>query len=930
MRSVVVVLLICGLWMPFTALAQQTIITGQVVDSQTQRPIPFTHIFIANTSSGTTANDEGKFQFLSDDLGEADVVLSFTGYETQRKHIVYSKEAVDVGIIELDPSEMQLDDVVVMSVRDAAWEKDLKKFKNLFLGKDEFAAACTIENPHVLNFETDDATRTFTAKAAVPLKITNRALGYEISFFLKKMTSNTEGNSIEGDAFFGLLQATSQAELDLWAKNRETQYNHSLTNLLRSIVEHNINERGFSLYTEKDVNAPFKRASRFGDNLGKTVERADTVALMKPQPGTDKFIISFKGRLEAHYRNEKARTKAYNDLTYSVSWLALKSDAIVVNSQGIPSKPMDLDVSGAMSQVQVAGMLPLDYFPGGTDDRERQLQVATALPYFYEQIYVQTDKPYYYAGEQLWFKGYINYMTQSFRDSLSRTVYVDFITPQRKILLTKTLLIDSGRFSGQLELPIGTDAGTYNFRAYTNLQRNFNDSLLFVKPVPVLELKDFVEKVPAKEVAQSGVLITTSKEKYKTREKIEVKVKLTDEKGRPIRGDLSMTVTDVKQVSPIKVSPDILERYPIRALPALKPSVAKKPFVVEYGITVNGQFLNNAGKPQRAEVNVVQMNPRDLILTESDANGRFTINHLGIYDSARFSITATDSKGKAYGRGIILPNDKPMLIYKKLKDSLRIATATSAQRDVSKFDMSGEVRMLDEVEVRAKRIREEDMPDFRFKRPYGRATYALTSKDFNASIYPNMMMLIQGRFPGLIVRQALNADDIPRWVVYLVRNEKGSLYNMKEVTVTVNDNVMSGTPESILSLINPSTVEAVELRTGINVLYGSLANNGILSIYLKDGSEIGREPAKTIGTVSAPGYTFSPSFTSPDYDTDKGERADYRSLIFWSPYVPFWSDGLAAVSFFSADLITTYRIEVEGVTDEGKPVHAVKTIEIGN
>lgn len=937
MRTLAAFLLVGVLTMPHLVHGQKSVISGRIIDSETLQPVPFTHIFIVNTSFGATTNEDGSFQFSSDNFGEADLMVSFIGYDSYRKHIVFTGAEIKLGTIRLKPSETQLDEVVVKSSRDAAWEKDLKKFKAIFLGKEGFASQCTIDNPWVIDLKNDEVNHTFTAKSLVPIKITNRALGYQMDFFLRRMVSTPEGYSIEGESYFMPIEATSKKEIDQWARNRELVYRHSLTNLLRSIVNRTVNNQGFSLYSEMGQTGAFTRLSRFTDNLyEKKLRVTDTLALVTTQPGTDKYVISFKGKLEAHYRNERSKTKVYQDLYYAVSWLTLKSNSIVVNAQGIPMNPTAITVSGAMSDDRVASMLPLDYVPASTA-AEKQQQVTLVLPSLYEQIYVHTDKPYYYAGEQLWFKGYLNYQTPSYRDSLSRTVYVDLINPESKIVLSKTIRIDSGRFSGEFDLPVGSDAGTYNLRAYTNLQRNFGDSSLYVKLIPLLDLKDFVERVPASTITQDGVTITTAKDKYKSREKIEVQVALTNEEGNPIIGDLSISVTDVKQVSPVHITPNLLEGYPISNVPAIERSGTNHPFVVEYGITINGQFLNNSGKPEKAAINVVQLNPKDLVLAESDDAGFFSVNHLMIYDSARFSITGLDKKGKPYGKAVLNQSTKPEIFYKKLKDGLHIVPTTEVQRDMSHFGKAGDVKVLDEVEIRGNKILEEYTSDFRVRRPYGKPDYALTAKDFAGRAYPNAMMMIQGRFPGLIVKyfpgliaQPPRQDEPPRWFVFLKRNEYQSLYLPKEVIVTVNNVLMSGTAEQIIMTIDPNTIQSIELKTGTNVLYGNVSNQGILAFYLKDGSEISLAPEKGITTVKATGYNSSPGFSSPNYETEKTTTPDYRSLIFWSPFIPMSSNGTGSVSFYSADLDTTYRIEIEGVTVEGKPIHVVKTIEIAN
>ena len=928
MRTIKRFILVVLLVMPLVALAQQVIISGRVIDSETLQPIPFAHIFIVNTSNGGTTDIEGNFSFTSDDYGTAGLIVSFVGYETYKKQLKFSGATLILGTIRLKPGT-ELDEVVVKGSRDKQWEKDLKKFKTIFLGNDEFAAECTIQNPWMVDLQVEQKTGTLQGKSIAPMVIINKALGYEVSFNLRRFTSNSDGYSIEGDAWFKNMEAETKQERDRWTRNRETVYRRSVTNLLKAIVNHKINNEGFILYTElPGQNTTFARFPRFPDNVGTKIMIADTTTLATSQAGTDKFLLSFKGRLEIHYRYGKLQQRVYNDVNYPVSWISLDSNPVVVNASGVPEKQTDVIVFGAMSNDRLSCMLPLNYTSRIDKSKLKKQSIADKISLMYEKIYMHTDKPYYYAGEKLWFKGYVNYESLVYRDSLSHTVYVDLIAPDKKILLSKILRSDSGRFSAQLDIPVGLDAGTYNLRAYTNLQRNFGDSTLYVKTIPIVDLKDMVEGVAPKQTSSNGISITATKDNYKSREKIEVKIKLTDSVGNPLRGELSMSVTDIKQVSPVRTAPDITEAYPIKEIPPVTSSATSKPYTSEQGITLHGKFLNTSGKPEKASLNVVQINPKNFDSAESDGNGFFTAGNFMIYDSSRFSITASDKKGRPYGRAVLLEGSKPAVIYRNLSDNIKIVPTASLHRDLKEYNKVGDARLLDPVEIRGKRILDEYKPDFRVKRPYGKANYALTPKDFGNRVFANVLMALPGRFPGLIVRQALNPGEDPRWVVYLQRNDKGSVNNVKEVVVTVNDAFMGGTPEQILSAIDMSMVQAIELRTTVNVLYGNVSNQGILAIYLRDGMSATSPMTKTIGTVKATGYSFSPAFSSPDYSEQNTELPDYRSTIFWAPVVIVGNDGTATVSFFSADLDTSYQVEVEGIDSEGKPVRAVKIIQV--
>jgi len=909
--------------------SQSVTISGRVVDATTLEPIPLASVYIVNTSIGTSADTEGNFSFQADNIAGGDIVISFLGYDTFRKRLVLGNEPINLGAVRLKPSETVLDEIVVKASRDKAWEKDLKKFSSVFLGKDAFADECTIQNPWVIDIENTKST--LTAKSLSPIVIVNNALGYLVKFSLKRLVSNTQGYSIEGDAYFLALAPQTPQDEDRWTKNRNAVYSRSVTNLFRSIVNKTSYGDGFVLYSEiSGGGGSFTRMSRFSENLGKKLQLADTNKLVKKQPGTDKFIISIPGRIEVHYLNEGSRIKVYQDIIYPVSWITAESNSVVVNANGFPTDPTAVTVSGAMSEDRLSRMLPIDYRPNERLTKRQQQQVKSTLPFVYEKIYVHTDKPFYHPGEQLWFKGYVNYQSPLLRDSLSQTVYVDLISPAKKIIQSKVLQLDSGRFIGEIDIPGAVDAGTYNVRAYTNLQRNFGDSTLYLKPIGIVDIQRSIEPVAVQATPLNEINITTSKEKYKLREKIEVSISLTDKEGQPLPGDLSMSVTDITQVPPIRTSADITQVYPIIDAPNIDPTLVKSPFIVEHGITIRGRFTDNDGKPMKASLNVIQLNPQRVEFVQSDYNGDFVVNNLMIYDSARFSITSTDKKGKTFGKATILDNERARIYHKELLTPIVLSKDRQVARVYARGNDSAKV--LQQVEIRGSRVPEEYTAEYRIKRPYGRPDFILNSKDFTTG-YSDMLTALRGRFPGLIIRQAGNpnsasADGIMRWVVYLQRNERGSiLRGPQEVLVTVDDAIMAGTPESVLGMIHPDQVESVELRSRANVLYGNVSNGGILAIYLKKGASIvGREP-KPINTVKATGYTFAPNFTGPDYDHEPSKTPDYRSLIHWAPVIPM-SNGVAKISFFAADLPTTYQIEIEGVTSEGKPVRAVRTVVV--
>ena len=56
--------------------------------------------------------------------------------------------------------------------------------------------------------------------------------------------------------------------------------------------------------------------------------------------------------------------------------------------------------------------------------------------------------------------------------------------------------------------------------------------------------------------------------------------------------------------------------------------------------------------------------------------------------------------------------------------------------------------------------------------------------------------------------------------------------------------------------------------------------------------------------IKVKGFSASKKFYSPDYSkpTDNHARADYRSTIYWNPFVSTAENNQAQVSFYAADL----------------------------
>lgn len=915
--------LLLGLCLALTFSTRAQILQGVVQDAVTHAPLPFANVFLNNTTKGTTTDDKGEFILkVLQEPGNYELVVSYVGYESYKSRVTLSENETVSATVLLAPTQTELQNVEVKATRDKVWEKQLKKFKKVFIGDDKLADLCQITNPWVIDFAQEKSGK-LQAFASEPIEIDNNGMGYKLLFDLKYFWTDRTGYFIAGNVLFAEKQSSDEKQVMQWQMNRKVSYLRSHNHLFKAIVDHRIGGEGFLLYSEGD-NAPANvRSPYFQDDLGKITFPFDTSAIVKPARDGKSFVITMKGRVEVHYKNQNPPVPTYRDVPYAVSWIRLSSNTVVVRKDGYEVNPADVTVSGDMSTSRVSRMLPIDYKPTEVIAvRESDTELLEPLR---ERIYVHTNKPYYYSGEPLWFKGYVKYTNPSWRDSLSRTAYVELISPERKIVASKVLEIDGGSFFNDFILPNTLVKGTYYLRAYTNFNRNYGDSSLFVRPVPILGDNEAARAGVADiAIVDSTFYITSDKPTYQPREKITLTINTFDEDDVPVSGNVSLSVTD-EQVASVTPKYSIVKDY-------LNDNKAKSRklefgFPVEFGFNFSGRFLNNSGKGEMTLLNGVQLNNGNILFAQSDEKGLFTVKGLTHYDTAVFLLKSEKAIDKQYGKIELISREPAPMDFEPESIDIPLMAANSEKRMITEYEVPKDVHLLKEVSVKAARIGGEE--EYVVKRPYGKADYILTAKDINAS-YGNLLLTLPGKVPGLIVRLVQNRGEAPKWMVYLQR--MGSFLSPAEVLVTVNDVIMTGTPAQILGSIDPTTVETIEVKNGINVLYGSAGGNGIVSVYTRnDVAEDKMKKDPLFSQVKVPGYSPTRSFRSPDYSDPSTDRSqeDVRSTIYWNPNITTdLETGRATVSFYAADIEGNYRIIAEGMSDKGIPLHCEFVITI--
>lgn len=234
------------LFITFSARAQLTL-RGQVLNAADGQPVPFCSVFLANTTKGTTADEQGQFVLTNVPAGRFELVASSVGFETQAMPL--PADPASTWQIRLRPATNQLAEVQVRASRDPQWLENLATFQQLFIGTSQNARQCAIVNPGALWFDDNRAARTLTAGAREPLVITNQALGYQIRYALTRFVYEYGRSYVSylGYPVYEPLKPRNRREASRWAKARKEAYLGSPMHFMRALHQRRVEAEGFEL-----------------------------------------------------------------------------------------------------------------------------------------------------------------------------------------------------------------------------------------------------------------------------------------------------------------------------------------------------------------------------------------------------------------------------------------------------------------------------------------------------------------------------------------------------------------------------------------------------------------------------------------------------------------------------------------------------------
>ncbi len=513
-------------------------ISGRVVNSSDKKPVSNASVFLSNSAVGAKSGDDGTFKLNNAKPGKYDMVVSFVGFETYRQTITVNDKDIALPDIEIKPQAILLSEVKIKPVTDADREKYYRWFKDEFLGTTQLAQECKILNPEILDFDYDDKTNVLTTSSQDFLEIENDALGYKIKYLLTNFTLDNGPFAkvrlgYQGSVLFEEMNGTPSQERR-WQRRRQEVYDGSAMHFLRSALNNQLEQQGFRALRLKKYANPdrpadslieakikfYKKLRSAGavphDSLSfwnKKAKLPETLTklvltplhkedLVKPtsQPGL--FAIGFGNVSDALYVTYNKNHHYFIDIQSNYLNGPDNEESTMVNFNAPYAffdrngwlAPDGLIFNGVWAANRIAELLPVDYEPLEETIMPEDSLVTNKIiaklgsfdvAHVPEKAYLQFDKPYYAAGDTIYFKAYVTMGEQHELSNLSKVLHVDFINANNKIDQSIKLQIDSGVAWGDFALPDSLPKGSCRVRAYTRWMLNESDPAFFEKSIQI-------------------------------------------------------------------------------------------------------------------------------------------------------------------------------------------------------------------------------------------------------------------------------------------------------------------------------------------------------------------------------------------------------------------------------------------------------------
>ena len=468
------------------------------------------------------------------------------------------------------------------------------------------------------------------------------------------------------------------------------------------------------------------------------------------------------------------------------------------------------------------------------------------------------------------------------------------------------------------------------------------------------------------------VLLEINKPRFQPRERVMLSLNLNDE-GLPAVAALSASITDADQVPDDTAAATIQAHLLLtgelrgqvenpngylkdnalttrRALDDLLLTqgwrrVSGTPSTEQLGgVSLMGRVLNARNQPiSGAQFIVASTVPGQSFVRSAgtDDKGRFRLAGLAIADTMQLMTQLADHKMQDFaakdahfvldGPGVSWESGTANVFLNWTAWRNQLAAARLRQEADADLYRDKTAKLLKAVTVRARKY--EDRPeDIKRMSLHGEADATLKF-DEKSPPFANLYEMMRGRVSGVSVTQLPFSGGYK-----VVIRGAGSIASGTQPLYIMDGMYIEDSDGTTLLTFNPGDIDRIEILKNAQTAgaYGVRGGNGVIAFYSKrfrpeqgkKEPKAGMMPLQLIGYASTQREFYVPRYESEAQNGTPTGRVDRRDVLYWKPLMQTDSDGHSQLIFPLSDVVRTIRVTVQGVTASGRPVVAIKQIQV--
>lgn len=520
------------------------------------------------------------------------------------------------------------------------------------------------------------------------------------------------------------------------------------------------------------------------------------------------------------------------------------------------------------------------------------------------QVVFHQDK--YFPGDTAFFKIWL--LDENLKPANGILILrIDLTDHLGKVVVTQNFKIKDGVGINQILLPETMNPGAYisTVSAYGFADHSPCGQLIISGEKSFHALTD--RNSDSQDSAKSSPIeLLHLKPTYKTREKVEVSLRIDQQKMAT--NQVAVRVFSSKA------------RHPLANFSLTQRSVAP-PVKPVTRILLRGRIVqknSNEAVPDSTHAAIFLTRTEEGYDFYTRKNGQFEVSILqDFYEDDKVFVMA-QFRGKELAVDLQL-EETPAIPY-RIKAPL---LTTSSQMDpytvfvANKREVDKSFRFFSSPDsVSTKRSYSDQL-----EKKFHGADIAVKMEDY--LIFPTMEDIVREIIPTLFITKTKSETKVGMnlWVA----PEKVAA--SKNTPLIVIDGVVTKDANYFLNL-KPSDVTSVKLVRKLYKLVplGLLGENGIIIVSTKN-TKIANELLQNMTTVK--GLVKTNLYFSQAHDQNENQRLpDLRLSLCWNPEVTIRPDGLADFSFFTSDALGEFFIQVFGINKEGEVISVSRSFQV--